>query len=356
MGALCVTLEKGWRKVDVRSQLPRDHAKGGLNFLHNGTYTTTQAAVFCMSGFKDIAKNELMKIITEGLHKNTFGCTAGFHRSDVLTRWLEEALNAFCTSDGTQVFQARAFPMSEAIGYKGCKDMANQAKSWMENKWGWAAKTTPTTRNTLYGYEACGKYEDSSKTFTELWDFVESESVSLLLHSVLEKNGMAEEDEERTDVHQALESEHEAEDEMLESEHEAEDDEEDQHVCDAQEQAYVSTEFDGRNWAFLLDRAGCDSSAKESFFLLAQLPMDEARYHANNICNYLIAKKVQNPNRLVHNWVSDCRRKICVKLDEKFGIQKRERTKSDEDDYNWKNGDDYNEWGNVDPVKRHRRH
>ena len=101
---------------------------------------------------------------------------------------------------------------------------------------------------------------------------------------------------------------------------------------DAEVPPYAAVDFEAARWFHALDRAGCDDLAKETFFLLASLPSDEAKYHANSIVSYLLCKKVQGPSRLVHKWACDCRRKVTGKLDGKFG-----NVRGDDDDAGWWN-------------------
>ena len=105
----------------------------------------------------------------------------------------------------------------------------------------------------------------------------------------------------------------------------------------------------------MLKRVGCDRLAMESFFLLASLPSDEARYHANNICQYLLAKKVQNPSRLVHKWASDCRRRVCDKLDIKYGYDQRKKNSNTVYEQDWANDDATAAWGDGASWKRRKR-
>ena len=108
-----------WRKLDVRNYPSRDPAAGGVGHQENGSTPTTQICVFSMPEFVELAVNEYRKIIEERKFARLYGCNRGMHRSDVLVRWLEHALNALKTIDGRHVFEARASALAEGYGTKG---------------------------------------------------------------------------------------------------------------------------------------------------------------------------------------------------------------------------------------------
>ena len=72
--------------------------------------------------------------------------------------------------------------------------------------------------------------------------------------------------------------------------------------------------WDPTRWLWVLEGAGCDQLAQNTFMELAQLPHDEASYHANQIVSYLRCKDVRNPSKLVHSWARDGCRKVQAKL------------------------------------------
>ena len=72
--------------------------------------------------------------------------------------------------------------------------------------------------------------------------------------------------------------------------------------------------WDPTRWLWVLEGAGCDQLAQNTFMELAQLPHDEASYHANQIVSYLRCKDVRNPSKLVHSWALDGCRKVQAKL------------------------------------------
>ena len=57
--------------------------------------------------------------------------------------------------------------------------------------------------------------------------------------------------------------------------------------------------------------------------LMAQLPHDEAKYHANQIISYLRAKDVREPSKLVHRWAIDARKKVLEKMEWQLYIDTR---------------------------------
>lgn len=105
--------DDSWRKLDVREYLTRDPSTGGVGHTENGMSATTQVAVFSMPEFPEFAVAEYRRIIEGRKFRRLYACNRGMHRSDTLTRWLEQALNALKTTDGRQVFEARAFAMAE---------------------------------------------------------------------------------------------------------------------------------------------------------------------------------------------------------------------------------------------------
>ena len=72
--------------------------------------------------------------------------------------------------------------------------------------------------------------------------------------------------------------------------------------------------WDPTRWLWVLEGAGCDQLALNTFMQLAQLPHDEASYHANQIVSYLRCKDVRDPSKLVHSWARDGCRKVQAKL------------------------------------------
>ena len=72
--------------------------------------------------------------------------------------------------------------------------------------------------------------------------------------------------------------------------------------------------WDPTRWLWVLEEAGCDQLAQNTFMELAQLPHDEASYHANQIVSYLRCKDVKNPSKLVHSWALDGCKKVQAKL------------------------------------------
>ena len=72
--------------------------------------------------------------------------------------------------------------------------------------------------------------------------------------------------------------------------------------------------WDPTRWLWVLEEAGCDQLAQNTFMELAQLPHDEASYHANQIVSYLRCKDVRNPSKLVHSWALDGCKKVQAKL------------------------------------------
>ena len=72
--------------------------------------------------------------------------------------------------------------------------------------------------------------------------------------------------------------------------------------------------WDPTRWLWVLEGAGCDQLAQNTFMELAQLPHDEASYHANQIVSYLRCKDVRNPSKLVHSWALDGCKKVQAKL------------------------------------------
>ena len=72
--------------------------------------------------------------------------------------------------------------------------------------------------------------------------------------------------------------------------------------------------WDPTRWLWVLEGAGCDQLALNTFMQLAQLPHDEASYHANQIVSYLRCKDVTNPSKLVHSWALDGCKKVQAKL------------------------------------------
>lgn len=131
MKALDMFEGDAWRTLDVQNYLSKDPAAGGVGHTENGSTPTTQICVFSMPEFVDLAVNEYRKIIENRKFARLYGCNRGMHRSDVLVRWLEHALNALKTTDGRQVFEARAFALAEGYGTKGPFNIAGNAISWM---------------------------------------------------------------------------------------------------------------------------------------------------------------------------------------------------------------------------------
>ena len=95
--------------MDVREYLSKDLAFGGVGHLENGTCATTQICVLSMPEFVQLAVDEYRNIIDHRKLNRIYCCKRGMHRSDTLTRWLQDALNSLTTADGRQVFEARAF-------------------------------------------------------------------------------------------------------------------------------------------------------------------------------------------------------------------------------------------------------
>ena len=72
--------------------------------------------------------------------------------------------------------------------------------------------------------------------------------------------------------------------------------------------------WDPTRWLHVLQEAGCDQLAQDTFMNMAQLPRAEASYHANQIVSYLRAKTIRDASRLVHRWALDADRKVKTKL------------------------------------------
>ena len=83
--------------------------------------------------------------------------------------------------------------------------------------------------------------------------------------------------------------------------------------------------WDPKNWLHILEDAGCDQLAIDTFMLMAQLPHPEATYHSNQIMSFLLAQKVRKPSQLVHSWSIDARLKILKKLEWQLWIDTTKR-------------------------------
>ena len=349
--------DDSWRKLDVREHLTKDPAAGGVGHEENGMSATTQIAVFSMPEFPEFAVAEYRRIIEQRKFRRLYACNRGMHRSDTLTRWLEQALNALKTTDGRQVFQARAFALAEGYGKAGARNIASSAISWMDKSWGWVSPVNMNDLESIYAYRNVGKVEKSARAWMAMWRFVQERGTEIAKSLIEERDAGAPQPKKAPrkdtggardvrwtdwgDVKEESESEsrppREREDiSNIETAREyarGSDDAEGSSGAQASSREYrhVATQtervqwdhWDPTQWLHVLKDHGCDKLAIDTFMLMAQLPHDEAKYHANQIISYLLSKRVQEPSKLVHSWAIDSRKKVLNKLEYEMYIDTR---------------------------------
>ena len=355
--------DDSWRRLDVRDHLTRDPATGGVGHTENGTYATTQIAVFSMPEFADFATNEYRKIIEERKFKRLYGCNRGMHRSDTLTRWLQDALNALKTEDGRQVFEARAFALAEGYGTKGPRNVASNAISWLDKSWGWVAPVDVANLESIYAYRNVGKVEKSARAWMAMWSWVQEAGPRIAAMLIEEKDAGAPKPKKAprrastggardprytpwADVKVELDKSwppqkgqgdvsnieqsrgsggdqgatntggaQASNDEVLDPDAETQD-------RGMQTEPVMWEHWNPRHWHHILKDAGCDDLAIDTFMLMAQLPHTEASYWANTIMSYLRTHHVRDASKLVHSWSIDSRKKILAKMEWQLYIDK----------------------------------
>ena len=343
--------DDSWRKLDVREYLTRDPFTGGVGHTENGNSATTQVAVFSMPEFPEFAISEFKRIIEGRRFRRLYACNRGMHRSDTLTRWLEQALNALKTTDGRQVFEARAFAMAEGYGKAGPTNIASNAISWMDKSWGWVSPVNMNDLESIYAYRNVGKVEKSARAWMAMWRFVQERGTEIAKSLIEERDAGAPQPKkaprrdrggardprwtEWADVKEEAESEsrppNEREDisnieqaRASNDEHRATnadrgrastDEYRATHDVATQTDRVMWNQWDPANWHHILKDAGCDALAIDTFMLMAQLPHDQAKCHANQIISYLRCKEVREPSRLVHRWAIDARKKVLSKME-----------------------------------------
>ena len=359
MKALDMFEGDAWRKLDVGNYLSRDPAAGGVGHLENGSTPTTQICVFSMPEFVDLAVNEYRKIIEERKFARLYGCNRGMHKSDVLVRLLEHALNALKTIDGRQVFEARAFALAEGYGTKGPLNIADSAISWMTKEWGWATPVDVDDLDSIFAYRNVGKVEKSARAWMAMWRYVQERGPELSKSLIDERDagppmakkaprqahrqwssgaGIASGSNTPGNVEQAATA-------PAPPTRDISTVEEPRPCADGREAADRESLIENRavrmvdkmvqtervqwdrwgpaTWHHILRDAGCDQLAIDTFMLMAQLPHDEAKCHSNQIMSYLQCKDVRDASRLVHRWAIDARKKVLSKMEYQMYIDTR---------------------------------
>ena len=96
-------------------------------------------------------------------------CKKGMHRSDVVSRFIVEALNTIEYQD-EKLFNIQLFSLNESSCLRDKKHAVSQAIRWVQH--GWEAPPLPTS-SVRFGTVECRSRENASKNCSSAWAHVD---------------------------------------------------------------------------------------------------------------------------------------------------------------------------------------
>jgi hypothetical protein len=144
-----------------------------VHHTQNGMHNKTMIAVMGQSKFVEATGTILDHVAaqadsTDGLLIPIY-CKKGMHRSDVVSRFIAEALNEV-EYQGEKLFNIQLFSLNESSCLRDKKHAVAQAIRWVTH--GWEAPPMPTAK-VRYGTVECRSRENASKNCGSAWAHVD---------------------------------------------------------------------------------------------------------------------------------------------------------------------------------------
>lgn len=144
-----------------------------VHHTQNGMHGKTMIAVMGQRRFSETAGTILDHVAAQA--DKTYGllipiyCKKGMHRSDVVSRFIAEALNEI-EYQGEKLFNIQLFSLNESSCLRDKRHAVSQAIRWVTH--GWEAPPMPTAK-VRYGTVECRSRENASKHCGSAWAHVD---------------------------------------------------------------------------------------------------------------------------------------------------------------------------------------
>ena len=260
-----------WFIIDVAKLLKKDPFSV-VGRGENGEYPQTQKMVFAQDAFPTTTIN-LFNILIGAIPGKDYsnmaiGCNRGIHRSDTMSRELEELLNSIVDEHGERLFNVMHFPLSQCYNKTDVGTTLDNAMRWSSSPWQMKAGGPKPVRE-RYAYDACSTMPKAS----EHWHFIWASVFTVYPDS--EYDGEPKPKVARVD------------------------DVVDEEVAEAivtELPEYVSIQSDIKLWYTFLNDQGCDEDSVMELYALAQL--NRHGYERANACIGKFLKKKADGDKI----------------------------------------------------------
>ena len=162
-----------WDSTDLRSLLTDPTSDAQIKFGEDGSHPATVQQVYSQDEFANVIL-PIAHEIACGVRgaKIAINCHSGMHRADTSGRTLVAVLNAMVDSAGDRMFNAMHFPLVGISKRPAVESAIESACEWVGAPW--TVVNDAKDFESRYGHHFCVQRASAFRTFSAIWDWVES--------------------------------------------------------------------------------------------------------------------------------------------------------------------------------------